>query len=96
MKYIKDKASDFTMNNPDARRFLDYAKTILGRRKQTLEDLQGKRIRVVRAYVFEGEAAVVMKQLSLSLPEGVHSRPILQGFDAIEITVVQDDIKIID
>jgi hypothetical protein len=79
--------------------WVDYAKSLLSKRKQTLDDLKGKRIRIIRVVVFEGEAEAVFKQLSRSLPIGEHKLPIVgepyRG-RALNVTIVQDEMKILD
>jgi len=50
---------------------LDRAKAMAARYDAKLEQLRGKRIRVMRVLVYEGEAETVLQQLSRSLPSGV-------------------------
>jgi hypothetical protein len=80
--------------------FLDFAKSILGKRKKTLEELSGKRIRVVRAIVFEGEATAVFCQLQKSLRSGEHRykvhNPLVNKSSELVITVAEGDFKIIE
>ena len=79
---------------------VDFAKELLGKRKQTLESLKGKRVRVVRAIVFEGDAIEVLAQLQKSLTVGEHCHtvhhPANEKSSLLTITVAQDDMKIID
>lgn len=83
----------------DPNSWIDYAKNLLSKRKRKLEDLKGKRIRVVRVVVFEGDSEDVLKQLARSLPEGelrlsVAGEP-TRG-RVLTVTVAQDEIKVLD
>jgi hypothetical protein len=88
MQYLS-KQSPAT--NPD---YIAKAADLLGERAELLRELGTKRVRVVRAIVYEGDAATVLEQLTRSLTEGVHNpgRPARSG--GLTITIVQGDIEV--
>lgn len=57
-----------------------------------IEANKHRKIRVVRAVVFEGPLEGVLQQIARSLPEGTETR----GSAGVSITVVQDDFEVVD
>jgi hypothetical protein len=55
---------------------LDRAKAMAARYDAKIEQLRGKRIRVMRVLVYEGDAETVLQQLSRSLPSGARDFPL--------------------
>lgn len=70
---------------------LEVAEDIAENAQYTRDSLAGKRVRVVRAIVYEGEGAAVLKQLAGSLPVG--TKEVRKG--TLTITVSQGEIEII-
>lgn len=69
----------------------ERAKVVAQRYHQKLDELQGKRIRVLRAIEYEGEAEAVFKQLAGSLPPGE------KDIGKVIIRVVEDHhVKVIE
>ena len=75
---------------------LDRAKEVAARFDVKLEALRGKRIRVLRAVVYEGEAEAVFRQLARSLPPGTRKVKPWDSTLELTITVVEGHtIKVI-
>lgn len=76
----------------------DRARAMVEQHGLQLEQLRGKRIRVVRAIVYEGDAWLVLEQLARSLPVGTRAQPIVGGGRSgptINVTVIQDQPEIL-
>ena len=71
----------------DLAKAIELAKRYCG----ALEQLNGKRIRILRAIVYEGDAMSVMRQLAKSLPTGTKEiRP--QNGGPLTITVIDEGL----
>lgn len=77
---------------------LDAAQRLAIQHEVETSGLVGKRIRVLRALTFEGDAGMVLRQLAQSLPVGTREwgKPTADGTRHLSLTVVQGEIEIID
>ena len=62
---------------------LAAVQTLLDEHEDFIARAEGKTVRIVRGIVIEGEARAVLKQLALSLPEGL--REVRKGVLSINI-----------
>lgn len=56
----------------------------------------GKRVRVVRAVVFEGDAAAVLRQIANSSPLGSRVTTARGGTGELTVTIAQGPIQVLD
>lgn len=74
---------------------LDRAQKMAAKYDARIEQLKGKKIRVFRAIVYEGDAELVLAQLSRSMPTGTHEKG--QPGRQVTITIIdQGVLKILE
>lgn len=77
---------------------LDAAQRLAIQHEVETLGLAGKRIRVLRALTFEGDAEMVLRQLAQSLPIGTREwgKPTVDGARPLSLTIAQGEIEIIE
>ena len=74
---------------------LDEGIALAVERSQLREKLKGKRIRVLRAVIYEGDAESVFYMLTKSMTVGTHSH-VDKNFGRYTITIVEGPIKVVE
>jgi hypothetical protein len=88
------------MSDQSDPKVIDEAIAIAAERAQLRESLKGKRIRVVRAVVYEGDADMVLDNIERSLPIGTRHNTYhggtYHGGKQWSISVSQGPIKVLE
>lgn len=76
---------------------LDAAERLIIRQQVETQGLAGKRLRVLRAITFEGDAEAVLLQLAQSQPVGTREwgRPKADGSRPLSMTIAQGEIEVV-
>lgn len=73
-------------------KIMEDAKRYLEEHAATVEAVKGKRVRVMRGMLIEGEGEAVMRQLACSMAIGVHDR---ERGSACVFTIAQGPVEVV-